>query len=234
MKFLVKIFILLTFLCSVNMGSSYAFQNVVSDSSIAERATLSYLMYGTDGTAYNLYIVGEGEKFAGSSAAWKRTPDDRIYMAKSYDVYISGTGDSIPKYQPVKLFGDTKGRSEYMNLTDPTYTSGCYLIKGKNSQPDILVSALQMTGGGFVDYRFFVIKDGIFKQMQLMSDNQQTRLVTIGTHKRPYELDDGTVAIPWFRQRTIEPGGGNFGNYISVYMPDYTNLILIHGYTFHE
>ncbi len=231
MKFLVKIFILLTFLCSVNMGSSYAFQNVVSDSSIAERAALSYLMYGTDGTAYNLYIVGDGEKFARSSAAWKRTPDDRIYTAKSYDVYISGTGDSIPKYQPVKLFGDTKGSPEYMNLTDPTYTSGCYLIKGKNSQPDILVSALQMTGGGFVDYRFFIIKDGIFKQMQLMSDNQRTRLVTIGTHKRPYELDDGTVAIPWFRQAPKEYGGGD---YISVYMPDYTNLILIHGYTFRE
>lgn len=234
MKFLIKIFMLLTFLCSVNIGNSYALQNVASDSSIAERATLSYLMYGTDGTAYNLYIVGEGEKFAGASAVWTRTPHDSIYMARSYDVYISGMGDSIPKYQSVKLFGDTKGRSEYMNLTDPTYTSGCYLIRGKNGQPDMLVSAYQMTGGGFVDYRFFVIKDGIFKQMQLMSDNQRTRLVTIGTHKKPYELDDGTVAIPWFRQRTMEPGGGNFGNYISVYMPDYTNLILIHGYTFHE
>lgn len=231
MKKIIKCLLVLALLLLSGIGYSctYAAPNVLTYSMASERSRAAYLMNGTDGKLYNIYIVGENENFYGR-AMWRKTDYDQLYSADAYWAYVSESGDSVAMFQSVNLFGKKYAdQKEYMNLTDPTYMSGVFVIPGTEGQPDVLVTAKQMTGGGFVDYRCFVIKNGELRQMKFMSDNKKTRLAVIGIHSEPYEVEDGTLAFPWFRQRQMDTPGGHF---VSVYMPDFTNLILIHAYTY--
>lgn len=220
-----------------NTLESYAAPSVISESAATEKSRVSYLMNGTDGKMYHLYIVGEGEKFYGSKATWKQTDYDQLYCAVSYWAYISDMNDSNAILQDVNLFGKkSSNHPEYINRTDPTYVGGIYIMKGVQGQPDILVSASQ-SSASYVDYRFFVIQNGNLRPMKFMSDtSQETRTATMGTHRKPYEKEDGTVACPWFRRKDMVRDGTPIpgGNFVSVYMPDFTNLILIPAYTYKE
>lgn len=217
-------------LIGIAIQSIAAYSYTMTSDFAAEKSRVSFIMRSVEGSSYNVYIVGEGEKYAGATAPWARSSrGDLIYKAKSYMPYISDLNDIIASQQNLKLFGD-KINDEYINVTGPTYTGGVYVIKGNNGQPDILVSAVQTTGGGFVDYRFFTIKNGELKQMKLLYSNQNTRLVFMGyVGNGPQSLSDGTIALPWFKQKIR--GAIDSGTYTSVFMPDYNNLILIWAYT---
>lgn len=222
---------------AANTSVSYAAPSVITESAATEKSRISYLMNGTDGKMYHLHIIGENEKFYGSKGAWKKTDYDQVYSAASYWAYISEMNGSNAILQNINLFGKkSPNYPEYINRTDPTYMGGIYVIKGLQGQPDILVSAVQ-SSASYIDYRFFVIQNGSLRPMRLMSDSsQETRSVIMGTHKRPYEKEDGTLALPWFRRKGMAADGTTIpgGNFVSVYMPDFTNLILISAYTYKE
>lgn len=219
-------------LFSLGAFESYAMPNVMSDSLAMEKCRISYVMKGTDGKKYNLYILGDNEQFYGSRSAWHKTDYDQVYSADGYWGYISAINDTEALLQSTNLFGKkSNAYLEYMNMTDPTYMGGVYLITGESDQPDVLVTAEQMTGGGFISYRCFVIQNGSLTPMRFMGDDKRTHLSVIGTHKKPYGVEDGTIAFPWRRQKGFNYNAGSF---VSVYMPDFTNLILIHGYTYEE
>lgn len=234
-KELLGLALMATTFCIANATVAYAAPNVITESAATEKSRVSYLMNGTDGKMYNLYIVGENERFYGSNGSWKKTDYDQVYSATSYWAYISEMNDSNAILQNVNLFGKKSSNyPEYINRTDPTYMGGVYVIKSVQGQPDILVSAIQ-SAASYVDYRFFVIQNGVLRAMRLMNENnQETRTAIMGTHSSPYEKEDGTVAIPWFRRKDIARDGTTIpgGNFVSVYMPDFTNLILIHAYTY--
>lgn len=234
MKQLIRSMVFFTLLVFLGISQIFAALYSLPDINAAQQSRLSFLMHGTDGVAYNVYIIGDGESYAGRSAPWSYNAGDLIYKAKAYYAYISKVNEDSAVMQSVELFGaNTTGHYEYINPIKPSHTGGIYLIKGVNNQPDILVSAMQMTGGGFVDYRYFAVKDGHLQQMKLMSSEQSTRLVSMGRiNSMPYAVADGTIAVPWFRQR--QGGITDFGNFTSVYMPDYQNLILIFAYSYKE
>ena len=236
-KLLFGLALMVVALCTVNISESYAAPSVMTESAAAEKSRVSYIMNGTDGKMYNLYIVGENERFYGSKAHWKNTDYDQIYSATSYGAYISEMNDSNVILQNVNLFGKKSSNyPEYINRTNPAYTGGIYVIKGVQGQPDLLVSARQ-TSASYVDYRFFAIKSGILRPMKLMSDtDKETSTFIIGIHRMPYEKEDGTVAVPWFRRKNFAKDGTIIpsGNFVSVFMPDFTNLILIHAYSYKE
>lgn len=234
MKQLIRSMVFFTLLVIFGIPQIFAAAYSLTDIDAAKQSRLSFLMHSTDGNAYNVYIIGDGESYAGRSAPWSYSSNDMIYKAKAYYVYISSVKEDIVEMQGIELFGDNPtGHAEYINIIRPSYTGGVYLIKGVNGQPDILVSAKQMTGGGFVDYRYFAIKEGRLQQMKLMSSDQSTRLVSKGRiNSMPYAVADGTIAVLWFRQR--QGGIKDFGNFTSVYMPDYQNLILIFAYSYKE
>lgn len=227
-KEIVRIFCLIIMAFAVNITMADAFQNVLTESVAAQKSRISFLMNGTDGKMYNVFIIGENEHFV-TGYAWKSTPNDQLYKADSYHAYISEASDSVSNFQYINLFGNNKGYPEYINRSNPTYTGGVFVIKGEQGQPDILASALQRTGGGFVDYRFFAIKNGTLRPMKVLYKDQTTTYVLVGTHQKAYALEDGTIASPYF----IQNNGRNnrWGNYTAVYMPDFTNLVLIHAYT---
>ena len=225
-------------LCTANTSESYAAASVITESAAMEKSRVSYLMNGTDGKMYNLYIVGENEKFCGGKMpGWKRTDYDQVYSATSYWAYISEMNDSNAILQNVNLFGKKSSNyPEYINRTDPTYMGGVYIIKGVQGQPDILVTACQ-TSASFVTYRVFAIKNGVLYPMKVINDtNQETMTNLVGIHRKPYGMDDGTYAFPWFRRGMWKQDGTKIpgGNFTSVYMADFTNLMLIHAYTYKE
>jgi hypothetical protein len=228
---LFKLLACLLVILGAGMVPSFAESTVMPDVVAAEKARYSYMMTGTDGKLYNLYIIGDNEQFIGSSKApWVHDRWDQLYLADRYIAYISENGGSaILQYN--NLFGSRKdSRGEYANLSAPTYSGGVSLIKGVDGQPDILVTAEQLAAS-LVDYRLFVIKNGELKQMKFLYKSGKTRLEFIGDHKLPYELDDGTIAMPWFRRKTMEAKGGVF---ITIFMPDYTNMVLIDAYTYED
>lgn len=71
-------------LFSLGAFESYAMQNVMSDSLAMEKCRISYVMKGTDGEKYNLYILGDNEQFYGSRSAWQKTDYDLVYSADGY------------------------------------------------------------------------------------------------------------------------------------------------------
>ena len=61
MKKIIKCLLVLALLLLSGIGYSctYAAPNVLTDSMASERSRAAYLMNGTDGKLYNIYIVGE-------------------------------------------------------------------------------------------------------------------------------------------------------------------------------
>lgn len=228
-----KLLACLLLLLGAALSPALAASTVMPDVMAAEKARYSYMMTGTDGKLYNLYIIGDNEQFiGGGKAPWVHDRWDQLYLADRYSAYISENGGSaILQYN--NLFGSRKNsRGGYANLSAPTWSGGVSLIKGVDGQPDILVTAEQMAFS-FVDYRLFVIQNGELKQMKFLYKSGKTRLDFIGRHKLPYELDDATIAMPWFRQGHLAPGLKS-GIFVTVFMPDYTNLVLIEAYTFED
>lgn len=236
MKKIIRSIVFILMVLVMNMMPTYAMQTVMSEEMAIQKSRVSYLMNGTDGKMYNVYIVGDNESYDREFSTWKKTPDDRVYKATTYGAYVCDSDDTVSMLQSVQLFGEhkTAGGYVYMNLTNPSYVGGIYLIKGVNGEPDILVSAAQLYGSGAVDYRCFVIKNGSLKQLKFMDENQSFHFDVVGTHQKPYTLDDGTIAFPWFRRTSLTSDGRKIqgGSFTSVFMPDFTNLILIHGYTY--
>ncbi|MDK8254135.1 MAG: hypothetical protein QP733_06815 [Dialister micraerophilus] len=95
-------------------------------------------------------------------------------------------------------------------------------MKNTNGNPDILVT--------FEHYRFFIVKDGKPTAMKVKYNDGEIGVTTIGRPTKPYIMQDGTIAIPRFRQRQFTPGE-KYGDYTAVYMLDYTNCILISAYS---
>lgn len=212
------------FACSVDAAPV-----TLTDEYAADKARLSWVVQGTDGRMYNLYIIGENEKFMGGrNAIWKYSDNDQAFGTWSgYHAYISMPGEINTILQSANLFGDSARNDGYfvVNLTNPSWQGGAFIIKGVNGQPDILVTAKQMHAS-FVDYRFFVIKNGILRPMKFVDKRQQTTIEITGDHDLPYAVDDGTLAVPWFYRGK--------GTYVSVYMPDFENLMFISAYTYKD
>jgi hypothetical protein len=214
---------------------AYAAPASLPDADAMQKARVSYAMTGTDGSTSNVYIIGENESFTGAgNTTWRTGEWDQIYSASRYNAYVSPINSDYAVLQDASLFTSLYGSSPgtyRFNLTDPSYSGGAFLIEGVNGQPDILVTAKQESAGG-VSYRFFVIRNGKLTPMKIMFENRQTAYNMTGTHHRPYGLADGTVAVPWFKQRTMD--SPSHGSFITVFMPDFTNAILTSAYVVKE
>lgn len=214
---------------------AHAAQAVMPDTMAMEMSRKSFVMHDENGKIYNVYIIGDDEMFVGAKHfTWLSGRDiDQVYKAYPYNAYLSAPGERSAEIQYVQLFGkkmDTT-RPDFINVTAPTYIGGVYVIQGEDGQPDMLVTTKQMSVS-FVDYHFFIIKNGELRPMRFMHKDRSLRMAFIGVHKPARGLDDGTIAIPWFRQG--HTGAGKSGSFITVFMPDFTNMILISSYTIND
>lgn len=232
-KLIRAILVMFLFLFVLSTVNTHAYYGVLSDRDAESLSRKSFNMRGTEGIYYNLYIIGENERGNTFQNYWKGGRFDTAYSCCHYTAYISESTNSSAFEQSENLFeqgrfGRARSSEETINLTD----GNVYLMENTNGNPDILVTSEQMSSS-FVDYRFFIIKEGKLTAMKVKYSDGEIGVTTIGRPTRPYIMQDGTIAIPKFRQRQFTPGE-KYGNYTAVYMPDYTNCILISAYLIWE
>ena len=69
-------------LIGIAIQSIAAYSYTMTSDFAAEKSRVSFIMRSVEGSSYNVYIVGEGEKYAGATAPWARSSrGDLIYKA---------------------------------------------------------------------------------------------------------------------------------------------------------
>ena len=188
-------------------------------------ARKSFNLRSVEGAWYEVCIVGEYEKTL-SDWIWAR--NDKIFTGNYY-AYLGKKNSSTFTLQNVELFG-SYGRIgdvyHRINMTRPN-RDGFSVIKGVRGLPDMLVSKIQVTGGGYFEMKIFVVKNGRLQLVKFLDKDKKNFRNTFNTTSNSTTyLDNGTISVPWHTN-----AAPYWGSYITVYMLDVENLILIPAYT---
>ena len=185
-------------------------------------ARQSFNLRSVEGAWYEVYIVGEREKLL---VDWLWAPNDEIFTA-DYHVYLGSDNQSKLSLQNVEFFGRYDKDNQRINMTRPN-RDGFHRVEGVNGMPDLLISKIQVTGGGYFDMKVFAVKNGRLHLVKFLNKDNQTLYENFNTTSVPTTyLDNGTLYVPW--HTNAMPGAGA---YVTVYMLDIDNLILIPAYT---
>ena len=188
------------------------------------KARQSFTLRSVEGAWYEVYIVGYDEVIL---VDWQWGRDETIYSA-DYFVYLGKDYSSALARQNVELFAEARygQHSQRINVTRPN-RDGLSKVTGVNNLPDLLVSKIQVTGGGHFAMKIFAVKNGRLQAVQILDDDKKFLHATFDTISTPVKyLDNGTLSIPW--HTNVMPGAGS---YETIYMLDADNLILIPAYT---
>ncbi len=188
----------------------------LSQRQAAERARETFLMKGTDGGSYRIYVVGENEEFLGGKYFWTKNEQEQNYKG-NYSLYMARMGSKeMALRQPVELHHN---RPIIVNPVDPS-RNGFYVAKGIRRQPDILVLTQRESGGGGFGAETYFIRNGQLQQLWYLRPNGQIgKKVFIGFKKLHYQ-NDGTFAVPTWTNR--KPGG----HFIIVYRLNVSRMLL--------
>ena len=181
------------------------------------RARQSFSLRSVEGEMYDLRIVGDGETVL---TDWLWALDDTIF-AGDYSAYLCDANSDTFTRQDVELFANNFGgeHPQRINVTRDN-RDGCHKVTGVNGLPDLLVSKIQITGGGFFDMKIFVVKNGRLQTLQFPGDGSFKTSRDTGFEPTTYR-DDGTISVPWW---TNAPGSE--GRYVTFYRLDADNLTL--------
>ncbi|MBR2518945.1 MAG: hypothetical protein IKE46_04055 [Selenomonadaceae bacterium] len=186
------------------------------------RARQSFNLCSVEGAWYEVYIVGEKEKIW---VDWQWARNDEVFTA-NYHAYLGKDYSSSLALQNVELFGRYGKDNQRINMTSPN-RDGFSVVRGVNGLPDLLVSKIQVTGGGGFEMKIFAVKNGQLRVVKSFVKDKKTLNESFITISTPTTyLDNGTISIPW--HTNAMPGAGS---YVTVYMFDVQNLILIPAYT---
>ena len=188
------------------------------------QARQSFMLTSAEGDKYDVYIIGEDEKILYD---WLWAQGDKIFSG-NYFAYINKINSATLNLQDVKLFADIHSaeNAQRVNVTQLD-RDGFYRVKCRGNLPDLLVSKIQVTGGGHFAMKIFAVKNGRLQAVQILDDDKKFLHATFDTISTPVKyLDNGTLSIPW--HTNVMPGAGS---YETIYMLDADNLILIPAYT---
>ena len=195
----------------------YAEPSTLNRSEADSRSRQSFTLRSVEGKIFDVYIVGDGETIL---TDWLWAFDDTIF-AGDYSVYLGDANSDTFTRQDVELFANNYGgeHPQRINVTQPN-RDGCHKVTGINVLPDLLVSKIQITGGGFFDMKIFVVKNGRLQALRFSGDGNFKTSRDTGFEPTTYR-DDGTISVPWW---TNAPGSE--GRYVTFYKLDADNLIL--------
>lgn len=201
----------------------FAATSTLERSTADSQARQSFELRAVDGKIFDVRIVGDNEK---SLTDWFWAQDDEIYSG-DYFAYLAAKNSSTFELQNVQLFANNYGgeHPQRINLTRAN-RDGCYKVTGVNGLPDLLVSKIQITGGGFFDVKIFAVKNGRLQELKIQSADGKLRNGRDTGFDPITYLDDGTLSVPWWTNAPNQEG-----RYVTVYMLDAENLILTPAYT---
>ena len=197
--------------------------STIDRSTADSTARQSFELRSVEGNYFDVYIVGENENILDD---WLWANGDTIY-AGDYSAYLGTENSATLARQNVELFADNYGdkHPQRINVTRDN-RDGCYVVRGVNGLPDLLVCKIQITGGGYFAVKIFVVKDGRLQAVKFQNDKGTLQDDRDTTPKSITYLDDGTISLPW-HTNVAEVAG----SYVTIYMFDADNLILIPAYT---
>lgn len=187
------------------------------------RARQSFELRSVEGAVYSVRIVGEDEKLLHD---WFWAQDDEIFSG-NYFAYVGTKNSATLNLQDAELFADAYSAEnpQRINMTR-TNRDGFNFVSGVDSLPDLLVSKIQITGGGYFNMKIFVVKDGRLQQLNFIGDdgkaqNSRDTIASPTTYR-----DDGKISVPWHTNAAPDAG-----TYETLYTLDIDNLILIPAHT---
>ena len=219
-----KFFIVTALLMLFAAQICYAAPQSLDRATANSRARQLFEINSAEGVWHSVYIVGEDEKLL---TDWTWAPGDRIWTG-NYFAYVGQKNSSTFALQNVELFAKARydEHSQRINVTRSN-RDGFIRVKGVRGLPDLLVSKIQVTGGGYFDMKVFVVKDGRLQLVKFLGEDKKTLSDTFNTVGTPMTyLDNGTLSVPWHTNAAPDAG-----SYVTVYMLDVENLILIPAYT---
>ena len=187
------------------------------------QARQSFTLRSVEGSFFDVRIVGDGETIL---TDWLWALDETIY-AGDYSAYLGAANSDTFTRQDVELFADSYGEHpQRINATRDNRDGFCK-VTGVNNLPDLLVSKIQVTGGGYFEMKVFAVKNGRLQAVQFLGRDKKSVHASFNTISTPVKyLDNGTLSIPWHTNAAPEAG-----TYETVCMFDADNLILIPAYT---
>ena len=216
-KFFIVAFLIL-FAAQICQAATQTLDRTTADSRVRQ----SFELTSVEGDSYSVRIIGENEKLLHD---WHWAKGDDIWTG-DYFAYIARRESQNFELQNVEVFAQNY-KNEYtqrINLTQPC-RDGVYLVTGLNNMPDLLVSKIQFTSGAF-DTKIFAIKNGRLQQLKFLKDDKTFQNGRDSSVKPVTYLNDGTISVPWYSN--VAPVAGS---YVTIYMLDVDNLILIPAYT---
>ena len=220
-----KFFIVTALLILFAAQICYAAPQSLDRATANSQARQLFEINSAEGVWHSVYIIGEDEKLLHD---WVWAPGDRIWTG-NYFAYIGQKNSSTFALQNVELFAKARydEHSQRINVTRSNH-DGFIRVKGVRGLPDLLVSKIQVTGGGYFEMKVFAVKGGQLQLVRFLDDDKKTLRDTFSTVGSPMTyLDNGTLAVPWHTNATRSVAGF----YETVYMFDVENLILIPAYT---
>ena len=201
----------------------YAAPQTLDRATADSKARQTFELISAEGDSYSVRIIGENEKLL---TDWFWAAGDKIWTG-NYFAYIARRESSTLTLQDVQVFAQNFN-SEHPQRVNATLANrdGVHLVTGLNGMPDLLISKIQITGGGVFDVKIFVVKNGRLQQVKFIGDNGKLQDGRDSTSRPTVYLNDGTISVPW--HTNVAPAAGS---YDTVYMFDIDNLILIPAYT---
>lgn len=143
--------------------SSPATANVsIPAGELAQRTRYVFEMKDSEGREHTVYILATNEKrLPPGSGSWFRTTD-RVFRGNYFAAVLTADGKNATM-QNLALFGfgnrdSTKGT---INASGDDYKNKAYVVWATgDNEPDLLIVAQQVTGGGDANIRAFFIDEG--------------------------------------------------------------------------
>ena len=129
---------------------------------LGQRTRYVFEMKDGEGREHTVYILATNEKrLIPGTSSWFRTTD-RVFRGNYFAAVLTADGKNATM-QNLALFGFGKRDSTQgtINASDGDYKNKAYVVRATDDgEPDILIVAQQVTGGGDANIRAFFIDEG--------------------------------------------------------------------------
>ena len=129
---------------------------------VAQRTRYVFQMKDDEGRDHTVYILATNEKrVIPGTSSWFRTTD-RVFRGNYFAAVLTADGkNAVLQNLALFGFGNRDSTAGIFNLDGGSAMNKAYVVRASgDGQPDLLIVAQQMTGGGDANIRAFFLDEG--------------------------------------------------------------------------